>query len=69
MSRDSLLSRQTLQKEVKPEELNKKKTGGQRDGDNPALGTLFFLGSNVVVCIGFALGKYAYSINPSLTTV
>jgi hypothetical protein len=67
MSKEGLLasSKTNLNKAV----VTKDDGRGAKAGDNPTLGVLYFVGSNVVVCIGFTLGKYSYSINPELTTV
>lgn len=67
MSKESLLTskKNSFEKGVVTKEDGK----GSKVGDNPTLGVLYFVGSNIVVCIGFTLGKYSYTLNPALTTV
>jgi hypothetical protein len=58
MSKESLLtqSKTNLNKAIVAKEDGR----GAKVGDNPTLGVLYFVGSNIVVCIGFTLGKYSY---------
>ena len=67
MSKESLLAQNktNLNKAL----VTKEDGRGAKVGDNPILGVLYFVGSNIVVCLGFSLGKYSYTINPEITTV
>jgi hypothetical protein len=67
MSKESLLA--SSKGRIDKLTVTKEDGRGSKIGDNPTLGIAYFVGSNIIVCIGFSLGKYSYAANPGLNAV